>query len=126
MKSELYQNGPISCGIHAYEAFEKEYKGGIWRSYIPNPELNHEIAVVGWGYDQTTEQEYWIARNSWGNYWGDYGFFKVPIGEPSINLGIQTDCSAGIPDFTPNSNSMAIKDKFEAENSMKGNFDFIQ
>jgi cathepsin X len=51
MKAELFKNGPISCGIQATNKFEQEYKGGVYKEYIANPQLNHEIAVVGWGVD---------------------------------------------------------------------------
>jgi cathepsin X len=59
--------------------------------------INHEISVVGWGINDKKE-EYWIGRNSWGTYWGDYGFFLMKM--HSDNLAIETDCSAGIPTFT--------------------------
>lgn len=97
MKTELYQNGPISCGIEATDTFE-EYTGGIYSEKIRFPQINHEIAVVGYGYDEETDQEYWIGRNSWGTYWGERGFFQMNMYED--NLGIETDCSAGIPSFT--------------------------
>ena len=98
MKAELYKNGPISCGIQATERFETQYTGGIYAEYIENPEINHEISIVGYGINETG-QEYWIGRNSWGTYWGDYGFFKLPIGTKT-NLGVEMDCAAGIPSFT--------------------------
>jgi cathepsin X len=107
MKAELFKNGPISCGIQATDKFETTYFGGIFRDYIAVPELNHEIAVVGWGLDEESGDEYWVGRNSWGTYWGEYGFFKVPIGEASVNMGIQTDCSAGIPSYDKHPSSPA-------------------
>ena len=33
-------------------------------------------------------EEYWIGINSWGTYWGEYGFFKLPIGT-DYNLGVE-------------------------------------
>jgi len=99
MKAEIYKNGPISCGIEATHTFDEYYKAGeIYSEKLDKVDLNHEISVVGWGYDEATKTEYWIGRNSWGTYWGDYGFFMMKM--YSDNLGIETDCSAGIPSFT--------------------------
>jgi len=98
MKAEIYQNGPISCGIQATPLFEN-YTGGIYEELIAYPAINHEIAVVGWGQDDSGT-EYWIGRNSWGTYWGENGFFKMSMVEGK-DLGITMDCSAGIPSFEP-------------------------
>ena len=96
MKAELTKYGPISCGIEVTDDFEKNYKAGqIWTKNTNFPMINHEISVVGWGLDKKTNTPYWICRNSWGTYWGDYGFFLLELGKDM--LGIEEDCSAGIP-----------------------------
>ena len=77
MKAELYANGPISCGIHVTDNFEYNYFGGIYSESVEIPIANHEISVVGYGFDEATETEFWIGRNSWGTYWGEYGFFRI-------------------------------------------------
>jgi len=99
MQRELLKNGPMECSIQATTEFE-EYKGGIYTQVLPDPakNLNHSIAVVGWGKDATSGEMYWIGRNSWGTYWGESGFFQMKMG--GDNLGIETVCTAGIPSFT--------------------------
>lgn len=97
MKKELYAHGPISCGIQATDRFEKYDGKSIYKEHLIFPMINHEIAVVGWGKNDKGE-EYWIGRNSWGTYWGDSGFFYMTMG--SGDLGITSDCSAGIPSYT--------------------------
>jgi hypothetical protein len=48
----------------------------------------HAISIVGWGIekelfsrqDNTLEDvPYWVARNSWGEKWGDNGYFKIAM-----------------------------------------------
>jgi cathepsin X len=94
MKAEILKYGPISCGISVTDKFEK-YKSGIFSQFVLLPMINHEISVVGWGSENG--EEYWIGRNSWGTYWGEDGFFRMATGHHG--LGIESDCSAGIPSF---------------------------
>ena len=96
MKKEIYKHGPISCGVQATDKFEA-YTTGVYKEHHSFPEINHEIAVVGWGVTDSGE-EYWIGRNSWGTYWGENGFFKMTM-EKHYDLGITEDCSAGIPSY---------------------------
>jgi len=106
MKAEIYQRGPIGCGIHVTKNFE-QYSSGIYSERVLLPLLNHEISVVGWGIDDTTGVEYWIGRNSWGTYWGEHGWFRIQM--HNHNLGITSDCDWGVPivDGSPPSSSFA-------------------
>ena len=96
MKAEL-QNGPISCAIQATDEFDAYDGSYIYSQDVGTPQLNHAIAVVGYGKSEDG-QEYWIGRNSWGTYWGDWGFFYMAMYEN--NLGIETDCVTGTPTYT--------------------------
>ena len=94
MKTEIFQNGPIACGINAIEI--EDYQGGVLD--IPNARkiIDHIISIVGWGYDENINKQYWIIRNSWGSYWGEMGFMRLVLGENQ--LGIERSCAWAIPE----------------------------
>jgi cathepsin X len=94
IKAELVTRGPVSCGMHVTDAFEA-YAGGIYSEFHFFNVPNHEVALVGYGADDATGEEYWIGRNSWGTYWGEAGFFRIKM--HSRNLGIETDCTFATP-----------------------------
>lgn len=93
MMADIYKNGPIACGINAEEIVE--YQGGVLN--VPNKlkMINHIISIVGWGYDDQLDKQYWIIRNSWGSYWGEMGFMRLVLGEN--HLGIEKSCAYAIP-----------------------------
>jgi len=97
MKAELVHGGPISCSIHATEEFDNYDGTYIYSEKTDYTTTNHTIAVVGYGKDAETGQEYWIGRNSWGTYWADWGFFYMAMYED--NLLIETNCVAGTPSY---------------------------
>ena len=64
MKAEIYMNGPISCGMDLTAELISNYTGGIYSQKVDNPEMNHEVSVVGFGIDKETNTEFWVVRNS--------------------------------------------------------------
>jgi cathepsin X len=92
MMKEIFARGPIACGINANPMLN--YNGGIMTN--TDDEVDHIISVVGWGTDADAGK-YWIVRNSWGEYWGEYGYVRVKFGA----LGIEDGCDwATIADYT--------------------------
>ena len=76
MQKEIYARGPISCGIDASAILE--YQSGIAVHKGLLETVDHVISVVGWGKEN--DQQYWIVRNSWGEYWGEMGYIRVAFG----------------------------------------------
>jgi len=96
MMAEIALNGPIACAIDATDELYYNYTGGIFEDKTGASSLNHGISVVGYGIENGTK--YWHVRNSWGDSWGERGYFRVVRG--SNNIGIETDCAFGIPEDT--------------------------
>merc|ERR1711870_36700 len=93
MMKEIYNRGPIACGIDAGPI--RNYETGI--ATEKSFSTDHVISVVGWGTDKT-EGLYWIVRNSWGEYWGEHGYIRVKSG--ALNLE-EAGCAWAVPkDFT--------------------------
>lgn len=77
---EIFTNGPIETAFYVYEDFFS-YTGGVYTQTSNNFVGGHAIKVVGWGHDEETGLDYWLAANSWGTGWGINGFFKIAKGE---------------------------------------------
>jgi len=67
------------------EDFINNYDGGIYEDTTGDIDYDHDISIVGWG--EENGKKYWFVRNSWGEYWGINGFFKIIRGVN--NLGIE-------------------------------------
>lgn len=101
MAAEIYARGPISCGVDA--SVIENYTGGIFKDTTGANNIDHIIAVVGFGYgvDPVTCPngcEYWVVRNSWGRYWGEDGFMRIVKGVD--NIAIEDDCNWAVPKIT--------------------------
>lgn len=90
--NEIHARGPITCSIADPPTF-KAYKGGIYEDKTGIKKQTHAISVVGWGEENGVK--YWLGRNSWGEYWGEKGLFRIVRGVD--NLGIEEKCSYGVP-----------------------------
>jgi len=87
MKKEIFNRGPINCGIDATKLLNFEH--GIIAE--TGDGIDHVISVVGWGKEN--DQKYWWVRNSWGEYWGEMGYVRVAEGA----LAVEDQCAWAVP-----------------------------
>jgi len=100
IKAEIQARGPVACGVAATDALDN-YNGGILDEDPDdgqeNEMINHVVSIVGWGEDKGIP--YWTVRNSWGEHWGEMGFFRVKRGNNSFM--IESECVYAVPgEFT--------------------------
>ena len=81
---------PISVAVAGYNAFLPSYTGGIITNITAcNPAMvDHGALAVGYGKNETSGQEYYIVKNSWGDTWGEKGYFRVLVQEGDGMCGI--------------------------------------
>lgn len=93
MKLALVQNGPVSVSFEVHPDF-MHYKSGVYHRVAleseldPPPyfeEVNHAVLLVGYGVDPSGEK-YWIVKNSWGQDWGENGFFRIRRGVDEVGI----------------------------------------
>jgi len=96
IKNHIYNHGPVIGGFHVFKNFFKgrfTSTNGIYietATYggVPGVDYSdvesdwsgsHAVVIVGWGTDQIDNEkvDYWIVRNSWGESWGNSGFWKM-------------------------------------------------
>lgn len=79
-RQAIANGGPVIAGMRVFEDFYF-YKGGVYTHVTGDERGLHAICVVG--YDDLNG--FWICKNSWGQGWGESGFFKVGYGECGLD-----------------------------------------
>ena len=70
-------NQPVAVGICANAALQF-YHSGIMTDKACCQSLNHGVLAVGYeDGDENGNEAHWIVKNSWGQEWGDKGYFKL-------------------------------------------------
>jgi C1A family cysteine protease len=70
---ELLLQHPLIAGVDGMVL--QLYKSGIFTATCK--ESNHAVVIVGADKDPTSNLEFFDVRNSWGEDWGEKGYFRV-------------------------------------------------
>lgn len=74
--TNIVRQRPVSVAVDANLAFIF-YSNGTFTGCDPveSISVNHAMLIVG--VVQNATDNYWIAKNSWGLEWGEYGYIKI-------------------------------------------------
>jgi len=82
IRTELVEHGPLVMSFEPKEDF-MYYKDGIYKS-SPNKihqeweQVDHAVLLIGYGKEKNAP--YWTMQNSWGDDWGENGYFRMARG----------------------------------------------
>jgi len=48
--------------------------------------VGHSVLALGYGADKKTGEKFWIAKNSWGEDWGEDGYFRIRRGTDECSI----------------------------------------
>jgi cathepsin F len=86
IKEMLYLVGPITVSMNAN--LLQYYKTGIisaTNAQCPPTIINHSVTLVGYG-TSTSGYPFWIVKNSWGENWGEKGYFRILRGQGTCGI----------------------------------------
>jgi cathepsin X len=122
MMKEIKARGPITCRQAVTKDF-LAYKGtGIFQDNTGDTQPRHATSLLGWG-KAADGTKYWIARNSWGTYWGENGFFKITKGKN--NLGIEEECAWGVPSSSWKTDMLDSEDRLVTSQELGDSSPFV-
>jgi len=73
----LMEKGPLVIGVAARSSVFQLYTGGVIRNWDCGTEVDHAVQLVGFGQEDDTGLKFWVVRNSWGEQWGEKGYFRL-------------------------------------------------
>jgi C1A family cysteine protease len=80
MKDWISTKGPLAACFTVYQDFFN-YKSGVYKHISGQAVGGHCVCCVGYN----DSQKYWIMKNSWGNTFGESGYFRIAYGQCGID-----------------------------------------
>ena len=68
------QTGMVPASVDSTDI--AHYAGGVYDNKKCKSEINHAVVIVGYGVT-SRGQKFWKVRNSWGESWGEEGYFRI-------------------------------------------------
>eukprot|EP01105_Mastigella_eilhardi_P027541 TRINITY_DN8535_c0_g1_i1.p1 TRINITY_DN8535_c0_g1~~TRINITY_DN8535_c0_g1_i1.p1 ORF type:complete len:350 (-),score=92.43 TRINITY_DN8535_c0_g1_i1:50-1099(-) len=87
----LFTNGPLSVGLDANDLSYYSH-GIVVPKYCGKQALNHAVLLVGYGTDENGV-DFWKVKNSWGEEWGENGYFRLIRGEGACGINEAVTCA---------------------------------
>jgi len=104
MLHELYHNGPIVVSLEPKSDL-MYYSGGVYKSgkdpvHQEWERVDHAVLLVGFGETEAGEK-YWVLQNSWGEDWGEDGYFRMARGINDSGVESISVAADVVPDDRP-------------------------
>jgi hypothetical protein len=114
IKNALTTYGPLVTTMRIYSDFYYYYQNGVYKCAVCDPRRPnrnsigyHAVSIVG--YDDTNQC--FKVKNSWGDKWGEAGYFRIGYSEVTSNVQfgqetlayLKTACDGSITVTSPNS-----------------------
>jgi len=106
IQEELYHHGPVAIGMQVEQDFTF-YDTGIYEAAgtatnATNTHdqewqrVDHGVLLFGWGEEDG--KKYWRLQNSWGEDWGEDGFFRIARGHDEASVESMVEAADVVED----------------------------
>ena len=118
LKNYIMTYGPVYTTVYvdSSQGFGGTYDGSYTFNYTKSPAAgtNHAVLIVGWSNSLPPDQQTglpgdgWIVKNSWGDGWGNNGYFYMHYG--AANIGMYSSFVHSWQDYDNNGGIMYYDD----------------